>query len=80
VEPTAEGGTGHVCTTEQLQGTVDTSSESLPDRIGIPDGDFVFMVSLSLPESYEPLITAIQSRSDTITFDFLVGRLLQEAT
>jgi len=51
-----------------------------PNGVGIPDGDLVSMLSLSLPPSYEPLIIAVQSRSDTVTFDFLCGRLLQEAT
>ena len=51
-----------------------------PDGVGIPDTDLVSMLSLSLPQSYEPLIMAVQSRADTITFDFLCGRLLQEAT
>jgi len=50
------------------------------NRIGIPDGDLVSMLRLSLPRSYEPLIMAVQSRSDTVTFDFHCGRLLQEAT
>ena len=51
-----------------------------PNRVGIPDGDLVSMLSLSLPPSYEPLIMAVQSRTDTVTFEFLCGRLLQEAT
>jgi len=51
-----------------------------PNGIGIPDSDLVSMLSLSLPQSYAPLIMAVQSRADTITFDFLTGRLLQEAT
>jgi len=50
------------------------------DGVGIPGGDLVSMLSLSLPQSYEPLIMAVQSRADTISFDFLSGRLLQEAT
>lgn len=50
------------------------------DGIGIPDSDLVSMLSLSLPQSYEALIMAVQSRADTIIFDFLSGRLLQEAT
>jgi len=50
------------------------------DGVGIPDSDLVSMLSLSLPQSYEPLIMAVQSRADVITFDFLTGRLLQEAT
>jgi len=51
-----------------------------PNGIGIPDSDLVSMLSLSLPLSYEPLIMAVQSRADTITFNFLSRRLLQEAT
>jgi len=51
-----------------------------PDRIGIADSDLDSMLSLSLPESYEPLIMAVQSRAEKITFDFLTGRLLEEAT
>ena len=38
------------------------------------------MLSLSLPDSYEPLIMALQSRSEILTFDFMAGRLLQEST
>ena len=51
-----------------------------PNGVGIPDSDLVFMLSLSLPQLCEPLIMAVQSRADNITFDFLTGRLLQEAT
>ena len=51
-----------------------------PNRIGMPDAALVSMVSLSLLESYEPLIIAIQSPSETLTFDLLVGLLLHEAT
>ena len=51
-----------------------------PNGVGILDGDLVSMVSLSLPPSCEPLIMAVLSRSDTVTFDFLCGKLLQEAT
>jgi len=51
-----------------------------PDGVGIPDSDLVSMLSLSLPQSYEPLIMAVQSRAENITFDFLTGRLLQEST
>ena len=42
--------------------------------------DLVSMLSVSLPDSYEPLIMALQSRSETLTFDFIAGRLLQEST
>lgn len=51
-----------------------------PNGIGIPDIDLVSMLSLSLPELYDPLIMAVQSKADNITFDFLTGRLLPEAT
>ena len=42
--------------------------------------DLVSMLSVSLPDSYEPLIMALQSRSEVLTFDFIAGRLLQEST
>jgi len=48
--------------------------------LGVPDNDQVSMLCLSLPESYEPLIMAVQSLRDNLTFDLLCGRLLQEAT
>ena len=51
-----------------------------PDGKGIPDTDLVSMLSLSLPESYEALIMAVQSRADVSTFDFLAGQLLRGAT
>lgn len=38
------------------------------------------MLSLSLPDSYEPLIMALQSRSEVLTSDFMAGHLLQEST
>jgi len=43
------------------------------------DSELVTILALSLPESYEPLVMALQSRSDTITFDTMAGRLLQES-
>jgi len=42
------------------------------------DDELVTSLTLSLPGSYEPLVMALQSRSDTITFDIKAGRLLQE--
>jgi len=67
----------HVNTFKELSTQVANLS---PDGVGIPDTDLVSMLSLSLPESYEPLIMAVQSRAENIIFDFLTGRLLQEAT
>ena len=67
----------HVNTFKELSTQVANLSS---DGVGIPDSDLVSMLSLSLPQSYEPLIMAVQSRADVITFDFLTGRLLQEAT
>ena len=49
------------------------------DGKGMEDSELVTILTLSLPESYEPLVMALQSRSDTITFDTMAGRLLQEA-
>jgi len=49
------------------------------DRKGMDDTELVTIVTLSLPESYAPLVMALQSRSDTITFDLMAGRLLQES-
>ena len=50
------------------------------DSTQIQGVDLVSMLSLSLPDSYEPLIMALQSRSEELTFDFMAGRLLQEST
>ena len=49
------------------------------DGKGMDDTELVTILTLSLPESYEPLVMALQSRSDTITFDMMAGRVLQEA-
>jgi len=51
----------------------------LVDWKGMEDSELVTILTLSLPESYEPLVMALQSRSDTITFDIMAGRLLQES-
>ena len=42
--------------------------------------DLVSTLSLSLPDSYEPLVMTLQSRSEPLTFDFMAARLLQEST
>ena len=49
------------------------------DGKGMDDSELVTILTLSLPQSYEPLVMALQSRSDTITFDLMAGRLLQES-
>ena len=46
---------------------------------GMEESELVTLLSLSLPESYEPVIMALQSRTDDLTFDMFAGRLLQEA-
>jgi len=46
------------------------------DGKGMDDTELVTILTLSLPESYEPLVMPLQSRSDTITFDLMAGRLL----
>ena len=43
------------------------------------DSELVTILTLSLPQFYEPLVMALQSRSDIITFDKITGRLLQES-
>ena len=45
----------------------------------IDDSELLTILTLSLPESYEPLVMALQSRADIVTFDMMAGRLLQES-
>jgi len=45
----------------------------------VDDSELLTILTLSLPESYEPLVMALQSRSDIITFDMMAGRLLLES-
>jgi len=49
------------------------------DGRGMDNSELVTIRTLSLPESYEPLVMALQSRSDIVTFDTMAGRLLQES-
>jgi len=49
------------------------------DAKGMDDGELFTILTLSLPESYERLVMALQSRTYTITFDIMAGRLLQES-
>ena len=50
-----------------------------PNSKGMEESELVTLLSLSLPESYEPIIMALQSRSEDLTFDTFAGRLLQES-
>ena len=42
------------------------------------DSQLVAILTLSLPESYEPLVMVLQSRTDQITFVVMAGRLLPQ--
>jgi len=46
---------------------------------GIENNELVTLLSLSLPDSDEPIIMALQSRADEVTFDIFASRLLQES-
>ena len=50
------------------------------DSTQIQGVDLVSMLSLSRPDSYEPLIMALQSRGEELTFYFMAWRQLQEST
>jgi len=43
------------------------------------DSELLTILTLSLQEFYEPLLMALQSQTDGITFDIMGGRLLQES-
>ena len=46
---------------------------------GMEDSELTTILTVSLPESYEPLVMGLHSRSNTIRFDMMAGRLLQES-
>jgi len=46
---------------------------------GMDKNELVTLLSLSLLESYELIIMALQSRTEDLTFDIFSGRLLQES-
>jgi len=46
------------------------------DGKGMDNTELVTVLPLTLLESYEPLVMALQSSSNTITFDLMAGRLL----
>ena len=50
-----------------------------PQGIEFDDSELLTILTLSLPESYEPLVMALQSRSNIVTFDMMAGRLLQQS-
>ncbi|KAF0726653.1 hypothetical protein Ae201684_015153 [Aphanomyces euteiches] len=58
-----------------------TLSEQL-EAVGAPvsEEDLVITLLCSLPESYDVLITALESRSDALTWGFVTSRLLHEET
>ena len=46
---------------------------------GMEDNELVTLLSLSVPESYEPIILALQSRADDVSFYIFTSKLLQES-
>jgi len=46
---------------------------------GIDNNELVTLLSLSLPDSYKPIIMALQSRADEVTFDIFASQLRQES-
>ena len=46
---------------------------------GMEDNELVTLLSLSVSESYEPIVMAVQSRADDVSFDIFTSRLLQES-
>jgi len=46
---------------------------------GMEENEWVTLLSLSLPESYEPVIKNLQSRADNVSFDIFAGQVLQES-
>ena len=50
----------------------------LPKGKQFDDSELLTILTLSLPDSYKPLVMALQSRSDVGTFDMMACRLLQE--
>ena len=46
---------------------------------GMEDNELVTLLSLSVPESYEPIIMALQSRADDVSFDIFASKLPQES-
>jgi len=54
--------------------------ESLSGKVkGMEENKLVTLLSLNLPEFYQPIIMALQSRTQGLTFDSFASRLLQES-
>ena len=49
------------------------------DGKGMDNSELVTILTLSLPESYEPFVMALQSCSEAVTFHTMAGRLQQES-
>ena len=45
------------------------------DGKGMDDTELVTILTLSLPQSYEPLVMALQSRSDTVTESTIIATI-----
>lgn len=65
---------GHLNKFRELANQVESLS---PEGKQIDDNELVTLLSLSLPASYEPLVMALQSRSDDISIDIFTARPLQ---
>jgi len=68
-----------VCHLNHFQELANQLQSLSEDGKGIEDSELVTILTLSLQLFYESLVMALQSRSDTITFDLMAGRLLQES-
>ena len=77
--PEGEDMTAHLNSFREMANQIENLSSD-DGTSQIQGVDLVSMLSVSLPDSYEPLSMALQSRTETLTFDFIAGRLLQEST
>ena len=53
--------------------------ELSPEGKEFDDSELLTILTPSLPESYEPWVMALQSRSNIVKFDMMAGKLLQES-
>ena len=68
--------TEHLNQFRELANQVESLS---PSGKGIEDNELVTLLSLSLPEFYEPIILALLSRADEIALDVFTSKLLQQS-